>query len=83
MRRTNGKDISANAGDSDLPFAADMSQSSGVDRSAPRYTPEQLELLNRGLRILARLAVRAYLLREASLPATNVGEQCLDNPSED
>ena len=53
-----------------------------VDAS-PASDGEARELLDQGLRILARFAVRAYLLREASLPATNVGEQCLDNPSED
>ena len=43
---------------------------------------EARELTEQGLRILARLAVRAYLRREASLAATDLGEQCLDNPAE-
>ena len=36
---------------------------------------EARELLDQGLRILARLAVRAYLRREASLPASDPGER--------
>ena len=44
---------------------------------------EARELLDQGLRILARLAVRAYLRQEASLPASDSGEQSLDNPSAD
>lgn len=36
---------------------------------------ESQELLEQGLRILARLAVRAYLRRQASLPATEPGER--------
>ena len=34
--------------------------------SSPAYTPEQREQLQRGLRILARMIVRAHLRREAS-----------------
>jgi len=39
-------------------------------------------LTEQGLRILARLAVRAYLRREASLAPANPGEQHFDNPAE-
>ena len=53
----------------------------GVDAS-PALDAEDRERLEQGLRILARLAVRAYLRREASLPATDPGEQCPDNPPE-
>ena len=41
---------------------------------------EAKELLDQGLRILARLAVRAYLRREASLPASDTGERSPDKP---
>lgn len=44
---------------------------------------EAKDLLDQGLRILARLAVRAYLRQEASLPASDSGEQSPDNPSAD
>ena len=44
---------------------------------------EARELLEHGLRILARLIVRAHLRREASLPATNPGERSPDNPNAD
>ncbi len=44
---------------------------------------EAQELLEQGLRILARLAVRAYLRREASLPIADPAERFLDNPSAD
>ena len=44
---------------------------------------EAQELLEQGLRILARLAVRAYLRREASLPAADHGERPSDNPNAD
>ena len=42
----------------------------GVDAS-PVPDAEAQELLEQGLRILARLAVRAYPRQEASLPATD------------
>ncbi len=35
-------------------------------KPSPVYTPEQREQLQRGLRILARMIVRAHLGREAS-----------------
>ena len=41
---------------------------------------EARELLEHGLRILARLAVRAYLRREASLPTAEPEGQCTDKP---
>ena len=44
---------------------------------------EAQELLEQGLRILARLAVRAYLRGEASLPGTEPAERSLDNPNAD
>ena len=44
---------------------------------------EARELLDQGLRILARLAVRAYLRQEMSLPASDPGERSLDNPKAD
>lgn len=44
---------------------------------------EARELLEHGLRILARLAVRAYLRRNASLPAAEPGERSPDNPNAD
>ncbi len=40
-------------------------------------------MLNQGLRILARLIVRAYLRREASLPATDPGERSPGNSNAD
>ena len=49
----------------------------------PESDAEARELLEHGLRILARLAVRAYFRREASLPATNPGERSPDNPNAD
>ena len=49
----------------------------------PMPDAEARELLEQGLRILARLAVRAYLRREASLPTTDPGEQHIDTPAED
>ena len=53
----------------------------GVD-ACPALDAEARERLEQGLRILARLAVRAYLRREASLLAADPGEQGLDNPPE-
>ena len=50
--------------------------------ASPASDAEAQELLDQGLRILARLAVRAYLRREASLPTADLGEQRLDNPAE-
>ena len=50
--------------------------------ASPASDAEAQELLEQGLRILARLAVRAYLRREASLPTTDLGEQRVDNPAE-
>ncbi len=44
---------------------------------------EARELLEQGLRILARLAVRAYLRQEASLPLSDTGERSPDNPNAD
>lgn len=44
---------------------------------------EARELLEQGLRILARLAVRAYLRREASLPIADPKEGSPDNPNAD
>ena len=40
-------------------------------------------MLDQGLRILARLAVRAYLRQEASLPTADPGERPPDNPKAD
>ncbi len=39
---------------------------SSPGKSSPAYTPKQGEQLQRGLRILARMIVRAHLRREAS-----------------
>ena len=50
--------------------------------ASPVSDAEAQELLEQGLRILARLAVRAYLRREASLPTADPREQHLDNPAE-
>ena len=50
--------------------------------ASPASDAEAQELLEQGLRILARLAVRAYLRREASLPAADPREQRVDNPAE-
>ena len=44
---------------------------------------EARELIDQGLRILARLIVRAYLRREASLPATNPGGRSPGNSNAD
>ena len=44
---------------------------------------EARELLEQGLRILARLIVRAHLRREASLPTAEPGEGFPDNPNAD
>ncbi len=44
---------------------------------------EARELLEHGLRILARLAVDAHLRREASLPAAEPGKQSPDHPNAD
>ena len=52
----------------------------GVD-AGPALDAEARERLEQGLRILARLAVRAYLRREASLPTIDLGEQHPDNPA--
>ncbi len=49
----------------------------------PEVGAEARELTEQGLRILARLAVRAYLRRKASLPTAASGEQHSDNPAED
>ena len=54
----------------------------GVDTN-PAPDAEERELLEQGLRILARLAVRAYLRGEVSPPVADLGEQCLDNPAAD
>ena len=53
----------------------------GTD-ARPEPDAEARELLEHGLRILARLAVRAYLRREASLPAADLAEQRPANPAE-
>ena len=66
--------------DRPLPVAG---QASGDDAPALRDSPEQQELLEQGLRILARLAVRAYLRRETSLPTADPGEQHLDSSTQD
>ncbi len=50
--------------------------------ASPASDAEARELLEQGLRILARLAVRAYLRREASLPIADPGAQHFDNPAE-
>ena len=50
--------------------------------ASPASDAEAQELLEQGLRILARLAVRAYLRREASLPIADPGAQHFDNPAE-
>lgn len=83
MRSRSDKDISARSGEPDAAFVADGGQPSESEGPASRYSPEQKELLEQGLCILARLAVRAYLRREASLPTTDPGEQQFDNPAED
>ena len=54
----------------------------GTDAN-PAPDAEERELLEQGLRILARLAVRAYLRGEVPLPITDLGERCLDNPTAD
>ena len=48
---------------------------------ASRYSSEQRETLEQGLRILARLVVRAYLQRHATLPTTNPQADGLDTQS--
>jgi len=50
--------------------------------ASPASDAEAQELTEQGLRILARLAVRAYLRREASLPTADPGAQHFDNPAE-
>ena len=50
--------------------------------ASPASDAEARELTEQGLRILARLAVRAYLRRETSLSAVDPGEQHFDNPAE-
>ena len=45
---------------------------------APRYTPEQQELLEQGLRILARIAVRAYLKGRVSSHDTDAEPETSD-----
>ncbi len=61
----------------DAPETAGAGVGTGPARDA-----EARERLEQGLRILARLAVRAYLRREASLPAADPGEQGPDYPAE-
>ncbi len=39
-----------------------------AERRSPAYSAEQWETLRRGLRILARMIVRAHLRRQASRP---------------
>ena len=46
-------------------------ESSSKRAPASRYTPEQREMLEQGLRILARLIVRAHLREQAA--QTSVG----------
>ena len=62
MRGSNDSD-SANPALRDVRYALDP---------APPYTPEQRELLEQGLRILARLIVRTYF-QEAASPASQSG----------
>ena len=54
----------------------------GVDAN-PAPGAEEQELLEQGLRILARLAVRAYLRGEVPPPATDLAERRIDNPAAD
>lgn len=64
--------------------AGDVTEISVVWADAsPTSEAEARELLDQGLRILARLAVRAYLRQEASLPASDTGERSSDNPNAD
>ena len=83
MRDAKGKHISADPAKPGPWSATGENHPSEPGEPELRYTPEQQELLEQGLRILARLAVRAYLRREASLPTTDPGEQQIDNPAED
>ena len=53
--------------DSDSASPAERDARSGVNPTL-RYSPEQRELLEHGLRILARLIVRAYFQQAASTP---------------
>ena len=72
MRRTNSQDISASAAEPDRPSAADDNQPLGSEGPASRYSPEQRELLEQGLRILARLIVLAYFGGRMPLQDANV-----------
>ena len=82
MRISDGEHPTPLTGEPDVRSTAGGGQASENDASALRYSPEQQELLEQGLRILARLAVRAYLRREASLPPAALGEQHLDSPTQ-
>ena len=62
---------------------ADRKKSSTRIASSPKsstaaYTAEQREQIQRGLRILARMIVRAYPRREASRAGPTQGEQPSD-----
>ena len=64
--------------------ARDVPEAEVVGADArPGPDAEALDLLKHGLRVLARLAVRAYFRHEASLSATDLAERCPDNPTED
>ena len=79
MRDTNGEDTSANTAQFHGTSARGEDQLSGRERSPSGYSPEQHELLEHGLRILARLAVRAYFRKQAALVELQPGprdEQC-------
>ena len=67
MRDSGGEDPTPLTGEPGVRSNAGDGQASGNDASALHYSPEQRELLEQGLRLLARLAVRAYLRSESGL----------------
>ncbi len=83
MRSSDGEHPIPLTGEPDVRSTAGGGQAPGNGASALRYSPEQQELLEQGLRILARLAVRAYLRQEVSLPPADLGEQHLNSSTQD